>query len=360
MEKMDENIESAKSINADFYTSTDAFNLSKEKIFARSWQILSDDKKLKLNNSAVPVHFIDGFIDEPLVLINNDNHIDCLSNVCTHRGNLLIENSCQLNKQITCKYHGRRFDCKGKFISMPESDNMKNFPSESDNLTAIQSTKWNQFIFGTLDKKIDFKDIFQPINERIGWMPIQDFIFDSNSSRDYLVKANWALYCDNYLEGFHIPFIHKDLAKTLDYSKYNSELFEYCNLQIGIASGGEHSFDLPNNSIDYGKEIAAYYFWVFPNMMFNFYPWGLSLNIVKPINPKLTKVEFRTYIWDDSKLEHGAGSILDKVEREDEDIVEKVQKGVESRFYKHGRFSPKMEKGVHHFHQLITHFMNRI
>ena len=44
---------------------------------------------------------------------------------------------------------------------------------------------------------------------------------------------------------------------------------------------------------------------------------------------------------------------MGKVEREDEDIVEKVQKGVSSRFYKHGRFSPKMEKGVHHFNKLI-------
>ena len=84
----------------------------------------------------------------------------------------------------------------------------------------------------------------------------------------------------------------------------------------------------------------------------------VPLNIVKPLNPSLTKVEFRTYIWDESKLEHGAGSILDKVEREDEDIVENVQKGVSSRFYKHGRYSPKMEKGIHHFHSLITKFIN--
>jgi len=34
-----------------------------------------------------------------------------------------------------------------------------------------------------------------------------------------------------------------------------------------------------------------------------------------------------------------------------------VQKGVGSRFYKQGRFSPKMEKGVHHFHTLISKFM---
>ena len=42
---------------------------------------------------------------------------------------------------------------------------------------------------------------------------------------------------------------------------------------------------------------------------------------------------------------------------EDEEIVENVQKGVGSRFYKKGRFSPKMEIGVHHFHKLISEFL---
>ena len=51
------------------------------------------------------------------------------------------------------------------------------------------------------------------------------------------------------------------------------------------------------------------------------------------------------------------GSILDKVEKEDEEIVENVQKGVKSRFYKNGRFSPKMEMGVHHFHKLVSSFI---
>ena len=38
-------------------------------------------------------------------------------------------------------------------------------------------------------------------------------------------------------------------------------------------------------------------------------------------------------------------------------LNQQVQKGVSSRFYKRGRFSPSMEKGVHHFHTLISSFM---
>ena len=52
------------------------------------------------------------------------------------------------------------------------------------------------------------------------------------------------------------------------------------------------------------------------------------------------------------------GNDLEKVEREDEFIVESVQKGVNSSFYKAGRFSPKREKGVHHFHRLIASYLN--
>jgi choline monooxygenase len=50
---------------------------------------------------------------------------------------------------------------------------------------------------------------------------------------------------------------------------------------------------------------------------------------------------------------------LDKVEREDEFVVENVQKGVNSSFYKAGRFSPKREKGVHHFHSLLALYLNK-
>lgn len=126
---------------------------------------------------------------------------------------------------------------------------------------------------------------------------------------------------------------------------------------MGIGKNGDICFELPATSPDYGKNVAAYYFWLFPNIMFNFYPWGLSLNIIRPIKHNLTKVIFKSYIWDESKIDSGAGALLDRVEREDEAIVEKVQKGTASRFYDAGRFSPKMEKGVHHFHLLINKFL---
>ena len=236
---------------------------------------------------------------------------------------------------------------------------MQNFPSIQDDLPEIAVAKWRQFVFSSLAPDFKFEELIKDVEERIGWMPIEDFKFREDLSKDYYVKANWALYCDNYLEGFHIPFIHADLNAVLDFNSYDVETFKYSNLQLGIAKDNDICFDLPKESKDYGMKIAAYYFWLFPNLMFNFYPWGLSVNIITPISVNETKVQFKSYVWDETKLDSGAGADLDKVELEDEEIVQQVQKGVASRFYKHGRFSPTMEKGVHHFHILISDFMNR-
>jgi choline monooxygenase len=84
----------------------------------------------------------------------------------------------------------------------------------------------------------------------------------------------------------------------------------------------------------------------------------LSVNIVKPLAVDRTRVSFLSYVWDESKLAHGAGAGLDRVEREDEAIVEAVQKGVKSRFYSTGRYSPTREQGVHHFHRLMAAALN--
>ena len=91
--------------------------------------------------------------------------------------------------------------------------------------------------------------------------------------------------------------------------------------------------------------------------MFNFYPWGLSINVVKPISVNKTKVSFLTYIYDEQKFE-GNAALIDKVEREDEFVVEGVTRGMQSSFYNKGRFSATREKGVHYFHQLLSDFIN--
>ena len=195
------------------------------------------------------------------------------------------------------------------------------------------------------------------IETRLPWMPIDTFAHDPSRDRDFDLDAHWALYVENYLEGFHIPFVHAGLNAVVEYGSYASEIGRYANLQLAIAREGDPAFEIPAGAPDHGKRVAAYYYWVFPNLMLNFYPWGLSVNLIQPRSRDRTHISFRSFVRDASKLEQGAGAGLDTVEMEDEEIVRAVQRGVRSRFYRHGRYSPTRERGVHHFHRLLCQFM---
>ena len=354
-------ISKAKTISTDFYLKQEYYQAAREKIFAKSWQFVGDVDQVKDPGWVTPVNLLENYINEPLVLSRDkQGALHCLSNVCTHRGNLIVERSCKLN-DIRCKYHGRRFQLDGKFLSMPEFKEVENFPTKDDDLVKLPLFQFGKWLFTTLNPSLKSEDFFSDMIKRIEWMPLHEFQFRPELSKEYTVHANWALYCENYLEGFHIPFVHAGLNSVIDYGNYTTELFNYSSLQLGLAKDKDEDgevFELPPSSPDFGKKVAGYYFWVFPNMMFNFYPWGLSINIVKPVDIETCKVAFMSYVWDENKLRQGAGANLHQVEMEDEDVVENVQKGIRSRFYKHGRYSVTRETGTHHFHQLLAKFMN--
>jgi choline monooxygenase len=356
---IDPEIRKAATLPASFYRDPGVFEALKDQVFYRTWQWIGDDRGLQAPSSARPFVLLEGFLDEPMVLTRDaSGTLHCLSNVCTHRGNLVVGKAGPAKKLI-CGYHGRRFRLDGTFEHMPEFSEAEGFPRPCDHLHAFPLRQWGPFLFAGLNPGYDFQQVIDTMDQRVGFLPLDQLVEDPGRSREYPVKAHWALYCDNYLEGFHIPFVHAGLNAVLDYGDYQTLCFDYLNLQIGFASGGDAIFDLPEGHPDYGKKVAAYYFWVFPNMMFNVYPWGISVNLVQPVDGAATRVHFKTYVWDRSKLDQGAGSNLDRVELEDEEVVEGVHKGVRSRFYQAGRFSPTREQGVHHFHSLLADFLNR-
>lgn len=357
--EIDPDIRCAHTLPASVYADQQWFDLARERIFSRSWHVVGDTSMARTPRSAHPVALLEGCLDEPLLLARDDaDQLRCLSNVCTHRGALVCEHPDNSCSHLRCRYHGRRFNLDGAFASMPEFENVENFPTEADNLTQLSLEQFGPLLFTSLNPAHRFADLLAPVRERVGWMPLDSFQLDPARSRDYLVRANWALYCDNYLEGFHIPFVHQALADTLDYGAYDTELFDLSSLQVGVAKDAQDAFDLPKAHPDHGRNIAGYYFFLFPATMLNFYPWGLSLNIVKPINAGLTRVQFRSFVWDASRLDQGAGAALDRVEREDEEVVESVQLGVRSRLYNRGRYSPVHEQAVHHFHRLLAASLN--
>jgi choline monooxygenase len=351
---VDPEIRRAWTLPAAIYGDPDWHRRAVERVLARSWQLVPVTEALDAPGQLIPLTLLPGSLDEPLLLTcDEQGSTHCLSNVCTHRGNLVV--GCPGRARgLRCGYHGRRFALDGRFLSMPEFDGALNFPSPADDLPALPLADWGGLRFTTLASPCSFEEWIAPVRARIDGLAAGTLRFDPATARDYDVAANWLLYCDNYLEGFHIPYVHGGLAQVLDYGAYRTEVSAWGTLQVGVAEGAGPAFTPSAGHPDAGQRIGGYYFFLFPNLMLNFYPWGLSANLVEPKGPTATRVRFLSWVWDETQREAGAGSGLHGVELEDEAVVEGVQRGVRSRLYRRGRFSPSRETGVHHFHRFLA------
>ncbi len=351
---IDPDIRRAKTLPSAVYHDPAWWRRQRERLFPRTWHAAPEPWEPPGPGELRPWRFLEGCLSEPLLLARDRGGVlRCMSNVCTHRGNILVGERCRADG-IRCGYHGRRFGLDGRVLSMPEFDDVEGFPGPTDHLPVVPHRLWGGISFASLEPRVALDESLSFVEDRVGFIPLDDLRVDGSATRTYDFDANWALYCDNYLEGFHIPHVHPGLRAVLDYASYETELFPSGVLQVGIASEGQAAFELPRGHRDHGRRVAAYYFWLFPCTMLNFYPWGLSINVVLPRGPTQTRVVFSSRVWKQGDRGQGAGAGLDVVEREDEEVVLAVQDGVRSGLYDRGRYSPRRERGVHHFHRMLA------
>jgi choline monooxygenase len=145
--QINDDISRAETLPADVYVDLAWYERAREKISARSWQFIGEAAQMKAPGHVRPFTLLEGCLDEPLLLTVDENvQTHCLSNVCTHRGAIVLEGEGHL-KGMRCRYHGRKFALDGSFSSMPEFDGVANFPSEKDNLRTSRSNVGDRFYF---------------------------------------------------------------------------------------------------------------------------------------------------------------------------------------------------------------------
>lgn len=349
---LDNTVQAAQTPPAMFYRSETVYQ-QLQHAFASSWQVLGSNALLPAAGEATPVTLLPGSLDEPL-LLTCDEHQQrhCLSNICTHRGAIICEKKIKCD-ELRCPYHSRRFHLDGRMRFAPGFAEASDFPNSECDLPSLPLHQRGPLVWTSLSADSNIDCWLQPVLRRVDWLPWEQFSFDAERSRDYVFPGNWMLYVENYLDSLHIPFVHPGLNQTLDFSRYSTELFANGSLQLAIAADDEEAFDVPSAAPDRGLRVAAWYFWLFPNLMLNFYPWGLSLNIVEPQGVAHTRVRFMSFVWREELLQAGAGAALHQVEMEDEAMVLSVTRGMRSALYRRGRYAPVHEAACHHFHRLL-------
>ena len=336
------------------YTRPDVHAALVERALARSWQFVPEADALAPPVRALPFTLLPGSLDEPLVLTRaDDGKARCLSNVCTHRANVLLDEPSTADG-LRCGYHGRRFALDGRIQHAPGFDGVPDFPTPADDLREVPLRRLGPFTFVSLAPESDLDEHLGSLRERLAFLPLEALRLDPAGTLTFELDANWLLYVENYLEGLHIPYVHPALARAVDFATYETVLYPRASVQIAGASDGGPTLQPPPGHQDHGRALAAYYVWLWPNTMLNFYPWGCSVNIVQPLGVARTRVLFQAWVAEDSLRRRGAGSVLDTVELEDEAMVQRVQRGVRARTYVRGRYAPRHEAGVHAFHRLLA------
>ena len=351
-----EDVRQASTPSSELYTSEAVHGHLMQNAFGRSWQFLSSAMHLGEQKGAQqPFTLFPTSLKEPLVLTRDgDGDMHCLSNVCTHRGQILVRDPVDKAASIRCCYHGRRFDLDGKFKSMPKFDEALDFPREGglDDLPKLEIGSLGPALrFTSLDPALGFDEWIKPVRDLVDFMPLDEAVWDPASERSFDLDANWCLYVENFLEWLHLPFIHrKTLTPAIDLKSYSAELMDHgITLQLGTAKKkNEVIFDLPPSHPFADQRVSAMWFHLPPNLMLNFYPWGVSVNVVEPLTVKTCRVHYHQFVWREELRDMFD---LMEIELEDQDAVQHQQAGVSSKLYTRGRYSPSQEYAMHHFHR---------
>jgi choline monooxygenase len=208
-------------------------------------------------------------------------------------------------------------------------------------LTPIDVVEWNGLVFVRLGAGPEFDDLYGGIEEIAGAGALQNLTHHTQIVYD--VQSNWKVYVDNFLEGYHLPFVHPDLTQVVQYTEYKTELGRWWSLQRSPVEECGH----------YGAGEGLY-FYIFPTTMLNIMPGRLQSNRVIPTGLNSCQVEFDFYYAPGAETRADEDlKFSDIVQEEDRVICEHVQKGLTTGVYKPGRLSPAREAGVWHFQNLL-------
>jgi choline monooxygenase len=331
------------------YHDPSLYGVQRERIFARSWQLAGNAGRLKAPGHVIPFTLLPGCLDEPLLLTRDQNDAaHCMSNVCTHRGALVVEGEGHVNT-LRCRYHGRRFGLDGCMQHMPEFDGVQGFPSAADDLPRLPLHAWGPLLFTSLDPAIPFEEWIRPVIERVEWLPLDSFAHDPDSSRDYLIELQLGTLHRELPGG--VP--HPVRARQEPVRQTRLRRLSHRAVRLGQPATrpgeGRAGVRSPRADTPTGHAHRRLVLLAVPEPHAELLPVG---PVPEPGNAARPRAHARLvpHVRPTSRCAASAPAAdLHRVEMEDEEIVESVQRGVRSRLYDRGRYSPRRETGTHQF-----------
>ncbi|WP_417477117.1 aromatic ring-hydroxylating oxygenase subunit alpha [Maricaulis sp.] len=333
-------LDQASALAPDFYSGAHWLGVDQAAVLEPGWQVLCPATDVAQPGD----HVVREIGRVPVLIVRAaDGVLNGFVNVCRHRAGPLATCDGKGAKRLRCAYHGWTYDLDGQLRTAPEMQDAAGFDRDGIRLAPIELRQWQGMVFARAGRNgPDFDTVMAGIDALTA--PCDLAGMRHHHSRIYKVAANWKTYVDNYLEGYHLPFVHPGLSGVVSYPQYRTELADFWSLQRAPVSDPDGLY----------AEGEALYFFIYPNTMLNILPGRMQTNRVVPDGPSHCRIEFDFYYAPGLEgMAKADDAFSDEIQEEDRLICERVQHGLNSGAYSPGRLSPSQEAGVWHWQNLL-------
>ena len=343
----------ARGLPGKAYTSEAFFALENERLFSASWVFAGFAHELAQAGDAVPVTVA----GQPVLLLRDaEGRIRAFHNVCRHRCLKLVDAPGNVGRAVRCPYHSWAYGLDGALLAAPYFGGPEpraappGFDRGQHGLVPARSAVWHDWIF------VDLSGGAPPLEDFVA--PLQDRLEDIDLTRMHHlvtidlgeVAANWKLLMENFIEPYHVQFVHATTTEQplADHYTVNDPGCLGCAVDVSGDAKREDTLSADSR-----------YLTLFPNFVFGLYlPDQVGVHLNVPLAPDRTLQRRAIYSLDPERLPADRAGQLAKLWRdvhlEDHAICERLQKGrVSDAAATGGVLSPVWEDSVRSFQELV-------
>ena len=337
------------------YTEEEFHQLENDTLFPQSWVFVGFAHQLKDVGDFAPIS-VGGC---PLFLIRNEEgKILAFHNACRHRCLKLIDQPGNNGPLIQCPYHSWIYNLSGDLKATPFFNGADRTPPtgfslQENGLVPVSCAVWHDWIFVNIDGQAEPLDKFvAPLVSQLGDLAIDEIkpvaMIDLG-----VVKTNWKLLMENFIEPYHVQFVHKTTTQQ-PLKDHRTIVNQHC---LGSACDIE---DNPHINKSETLAVTSKYLTLFPNFVLGTYApdqVGVHLNI--PVSVSETQQYRVIYVHQDRDISDHEIKQLESlwynVHKEDHEMCERLQIGRHSVVADGGGYlSPYWEDSVRRFQELVV------
>ncbi len=371
-------VDLASTLTPDAYTREDFFGLEQERVFAKSWIAVGLTSQLKRPGDAVVAEVAGRSV---IVTVDKQGDLQAFQNVCRHRAAKLLDDDCRsIKSRIRCPYHSWTYDLEGNLLGTPlfegsdipedqqgifDMSDVKGFDKRDYGLMPVNVDSWGFLVFINLDGDA------VPLSEQLGDLPERFAGYRLEEwqlarEKPYTVRANYKLVGENFMEYYHLPWVHPELVQVSrmeDHYRWQGPgmYTGMCTTPVSqnTDAGGWDGLP-PLSALGEQDSRSGRFVWMFPNTAIVVLPNHIFVLMAKPVAAGHTEEHTMILAHPESSGNEGADKALDGlasfwdlVNRQDIEIVERVQQGLSNPAYRGGRMCYRFEEPLHRFQNMV-------